>query len=69
MDLSGMSSPDLSAAGGGNMEDILNMMHMFQSSPPGGDTGKIRKTATIISRKEMNDNGAGMDGSSGNETY
>ena len=38
MDLSGMSSPDLSAADGGNMEDILNMMHMFQSPPPGGDT-------------------------------
>ena len=69
MDLSGMSSPDLSAAGGGNMEDILNMMHMFQSSPSGGDTREGTEDGNDLNRKEMNDNGAGMDGSSGNETY
>ena len=69
MDLSGMSSPDLSAAGSGNMEDILNMMHMFQSSPPGGDTREDTEDGNDHSRKEMNDNGAGMDESSGNETY
>ena len=69
MDLSGMSSPDPSAAGGGNMEDILSMMHMFQSSPPGRDTREDTEDGNDQSRKEMNDNGTGMDGSSGNETY
>ena len=69
MDLSGMSSPDPSAAGGGNMEDILNMMHMFQSPPSGGDTREDTEDGNDLNRKEMNDNGAGMDGSSGNETY
>lgn len=69
MDLSGMSSPDLSAAGGGNMEDIINMMHMFQSSPPGRDTREDTEDGNDQSRKEMNDNGTGMDESSGNETY
>ena len=69
MDLSGMSSPDPSASGGGNMEDILNMMHMFQSPPSGGDTREDTEDGNDLNRKEMNDNGAGMDGSSGNETY
>ena len=69
MDLSGMSSPDPSASGGGNMEDILNMMHMFQSPPSGGDSREDTEDGNDLNRKEMNDNGAGMDGSSGNETY
>ena len=66
MDMSGTAPADMQQMDMGNMADIMNMMEMFRHPPGSGGEDTPADKAKQESKEGMDDDGTGMDESSGN---